>query len=55
MADETWPRCEACRGYGCEHCEGGRTRPVKPKRRRKPKQKAEATESHTLDQDGDDD
>jgi hypothetical protein len=27
MAHESWPRCEACLGYGCPKCEGGRTRP----------------------------
>jgi hypothetical protein len=27
MAHESWPRCEACLGYGCAKCEGGRTRP----------------------------
>lgn len=28
IAKEFWPRCEDCKGYGCDKCEGGRVRPA---------------------------
>ena len=35
IAKEFWPRCEACKGYGCASCEGGRVRPVESKNGKK--------------------
>lgn len=50
IAKEFWERCEACRGYGCAQCDGGRVRPVADDPLPKPKRR-----SRELDQDGDDD